>query len=92
MSIGIQYNVAEPGGNITMNSVVGTVYEYARKTVRRHSEQSRLRAMRAGMSSVSTHTLKDIGVDRNILLSIATPATSRSGREASSGGRYDVGA
>ncbi len=78
MSIGIQYSFAEPGGNITMNSVVGTVFKYARKTVRQRSEQSRLRAMRAGMSSVSAHTLKDIGVDRNMLLSIA------------SGGRFDA--
>ena len=90
MSIGIHYSVAEPGGNITMKSVVGTVFEYARKTVRRHSEQTRLRAMHAGMSSVSTHTLKDIGVDRNMLLSIATTASNRSGRQASSGGRYDA--
>ncbi len=92
MSIGIQYSVAGPGGSSSVNSVVGTVFLYAQQTVQRHREQSRLRAMCAGMSAVSDHTLKDIGVDRNTLLPIARTVSSGFKSEAEPGGQNDAGA
>ena len=70
MSIGIQYSVAGQGESSAVTSVAGSVFRHARQIVRRRREKSRLRAMGAGIVAVSAHTLRDIGADRDALLSM----------------------
>ena len=90
MSIGIQYSVAGRGGSSAVTSVAGSVFHQARQIIRRRKEQSRLRAVSAGIVTVNAHTLKDIGADRDALLWIAGTTGGGSDLETRPGGLNDV--
>ena len=75
MSMQIGYGTAGPGANNIRNRDAGTIVQAVRNAIRRRAELSRLHTLHVRMCAVSAHTLKDIGIDRNVLITVTRPAS-----------------
>ena len=72
----IQYSAAGFGGNETADTVADVIFQFIQKIAQRRAERRNLRTMHARLRAVSAHTLRDIGIDRDELISIDRPAST----------------